>query len=551
MRGEACFVDDIHLPGMLHAHFLRSPIAHGLIRSIGLDRAREMPGVRAVFTYADLRARHTADRIPVAVPGRGIRFDVDSSVLVEREMTYVGEPVVLIVADSRALAEDAAAAIDLEYEALPVVVDARAAVQPGSPRTRIDCLDNIVAETGIKFGDVKRAFASAALVVSENFKISKGGGHAIEPRGLVASYDKYQDLLTIWEATQMPHRCKAVVVAALGLSETQVRVVTPDVGGGFGPKGTFHPECLAIPTAALILGTPIKWIEDRYENFLANCLEQDQEWDMQAAFDADGRLLGIKGELFHDHGANTPYGIALPYNSGTNLIGPYPLAAYDLKITLALTNKVPSTATRGAGRSQGTFVMERLLDRAADRLGIARAEIRRRNFIPAEKLPYEFPVRQRDGAPMTYDSGDYAECQRRALARAGVEDFEKTSCASPQGGASAWPRRIGLCRGDRTRALRERRSPHRSVRENHRHHRCVGAGPGHQNNARAGRGLRIQRAARAGAGDCWRHGREPARARRLCQPANGDCGKRRARRGARGCRQGKARRGGNARSQRR
>jgi aerobic carbon-monoxide dehydrogenase large subunit len=149
--------------------------------------------------------------------------------------------------------------------------------------------------------------------------------------------------------------------------------------------------------------------------------------------------MGIRGELFHDHGANTPYGIALPYNSGTNLVGPYPLAAYDLKITLALTNKVPSTATRGAGRSQGTFVMERLLDRAADRLGIARVEIRRRNFIPAEKLPYEFPVRQRDGVPMTYDSGDYAECQRRALARAHVEDFEQRRAQARGEG-----RRLGL-----------------------------------------------------------------------------------------------------------
>jgi carbon-monoxide dehydrogenase large subunit len=246
-------------------------------------------------------------------------------------------------------------------------------------------------------------------------------------------------LLTIWEATQMPHRCKAVVVSALGLSETQVRVVTPDVGGGFGPKGTFHPESLAVPTAAMILGAPIKWIEDRYENFLANVLEQDQEWDMHAAFDADGRLLGIKGQLFHDHGANTPYGIALPYNSGTNLIGPYPLPAYDLKIALVLTNKVPASATRGAGRSQGTFVMERLLDLAADRLAITRVEIRRRNFIPRDKLPYEFPVRQRDGAPMTYDSGDYAECQRRALARAGLEDFEKRRAQARKEG-----RRLGL-----------------------------------------------------------------------------------------------------------
>ena len=424
LRGEACFVDDIHLPHMLHAHFLRSPVAHGLLRHIGLERARKMSGVRAIFTYADLRSWHTCERIPVAVPGRGILFDVNSSVLVEREMTYVGEPVVLIVADSRAIAEDAAGAIDLEYDPLPVVADAREAVQEGSPRARLDCPTNIVAETGINFGDIDHAFAKAHLVVSERFKLSKGGGHAIETRGLVASFDKHQDLLTIWEATQMPHRSKAIVVNALGLAETQVRVLTPDVGGGFGPKGAFHPESLAIPTAALILNTPIKWIEDRYENFLACVLEHDQDWDMQAAFDDAGHLLGIRGQLYHDHGANTPYGIALPYNSGTNLIGPYRLPAYDLKIKLALTNKVPASATRGAGRSQGTFVMERLLDRAADRLAIARAEIRCRNFIPAEQLPYTFPVLQRDGTPMVYDSGNYPECQRIALVRAGFEDFE-------------------------------------------------------------------------------------------------------------------------------
>lgn len=424
---------------MLHAHFLRSPVAHALIVNIDIADARRMPGVRGVFTCEDLRKRHRTDRVPLALPAKGINFDVDPSVLADRELTYVGEPVVLVVAESRAEAEDAAAAVLLEYRALPVVVDPRRAAMPDSAQARLDCPHNVMAETGVRFGDLNGAFNGAGLVISENFQLHKGGPHAIETRGVVAHFDQAEDELTIWETSQMPHRSKAILVKALGLGESQIRVLTRDVGGGFGAKGGFYAENLAIPTAAMILGRPVKWIEDRYESFLSCSLELKQEWQVEAAFDSEGRIRGIRGVLYHEAGANVPYGIHVPYNAATNLIGPYALPAYDLRILLVLTNKVGATATRGAGRPQGTFVMERLMDRAADRLGLARDEIRRRNLIAKEQLPYKFPVYNRDGSAMVYDSGDYPACQRRALELAGAAEFEARRAA-----ARAQGRVIGL-----------------------------------------------------------------------------------------------------------
>ena len=221
----------------------------------------------------------------------------------------------------------------------------------------------------------------------------------------------------------MPHRAKQILVAALGLAEQRIRVVAPDTGGGFGPKATFYPEELALPAAALLLRRPLKWMEDRRENFVATGGERDQDWDMEMAVDADGRMLALRGRLCHDHGSCTPYGVALAYNAGTNVIGPYVLPAYRLDINWCLTNFVPCAPTRGAGRPQGMYVMERMLDAVAEKLGLARDEVRRRNMIQPSQMPYATPIKQRDGSTMTYDSGDYPECQRRALAAGGWTDF--------------------------------------------------------------------------------------------------------------------------------
>jgi carbon-monoxide dehydrogenase large subunit len=422
LRGMGKFLDDIKADGVLVATFVRSPVAHAILNGVKLDAARALPGVHAVFAYDDLRPLLSHDRMPLALPSGAIRFDVDPPVLAHHEVCYVGEPIAIVIAETRALAEDAAGLVEIDFDTLPPVLDPRDGLGAASPKTRLDCPDNLVARHLLKYGDVEAAFSKAAHRVKECFQLNKGGGHSMEPRGVLARVDD-DGCLTLWDSTQMPHRAKAILVNALGLTEDKVRVIAPDVGGGFGPKAVFHPEELAVPAAALKLGTAVKWIEDRFESFTATVHERLQIWDMEAAFDADGRLLGIRGQLFHDHGAATPYGVALPYNAGTNLIGPYVLPALDLEILLCLTNMVPSSPTRGAGRPQGTFVMERLLDRVAGELGLTRDEIRRRNLIQPEQMPYAIPVIQRDGSTMTYDSGDYPECQRRALKAAGWTDF--------------------------------------------------------------------------------------------------------------------------------
>ena len=434
LRGSAHFADDLHLPGMLHACFVRSPLAHARFSTIDATAALRLDGVRAVFTLADLAPHLTSERIPVAMPSAAIRHEANTLVLAKDEVCHVGEAVALVVADSRHVAEDAAAAVALDYETLPAVADARAALGPDAPRARLDCPDNLCAAFTVEYGNVAAAFAKAPHVFRESYTFHKGGGHAIECRGVVASYDPLDDRLTVWDGTQMPHRAHHILVNMLGCAEHQVRIVPPEVGGGFGPKLIFYPEEVAVPLAAKLLGRPVKWIEDRRENFTATTQERDQNWQVEVAVETDGRLIGIRGELLHDHGAYTPYGVAMPQNSATNLIGPYRLPHYRLAISVVFTNLVPATPTRGAGRPQGTFVMERLMDRIARELGLDRAEVRRRNFIGADEMPYETPVITRDGKAMTYDSGDYPACQERALAHAGYAEFAARQAAARKDG---------------------------------------------------------------------------------------------------------------------
>jgi carbon-monoxide dehydrogenase large subunit len=439
LRGQGRFVDDIFLPGLLEAAFVRSTHAHALIRGIDTAAARALTGVHAVLTFTDLRQVLTCDRLPAATPAGAIRVHLDPCILVQNETCFVGEPIVMVVADTRAIAEDAASLVTIDYEPLPPVINVRSGLAPDSPQARLEHPDNCVAQWTIGYGDCETAFKSAAHRISASFELHKGGAHSMEGRGLVARPDSLDDMLTVWDSTQMPHRVKRVLVATLGLNENQVRVIAPDVGGGFGPKGPVYSEEIAVCAAARLLGKPLKWVEDRYEHFVSSNQERDQFWDVEAAFDATGKLLGIRGALLHDHGACTPSGIQLPQNSTTNLIGPYILPTYRLNVSLCLTNKTPATSTRGAGRPQGTFVMERLLDRMAARLTIGRDEIRRRNLIQPQDLPYRTQVVTRDGLPMTYDSGDYPECQRRAL-----EAADWASFPARQAAARAKGRWIGL-----------------------------------------------------------------------------------------------------------
>jgi len=439
LRGRGRYVDDIRLPEMLHAHFVRSPHPHAAFTAIDTAAARAHPGVFGVYTLADLSPHITGERLPVGMPSGALRQTVDPWVLAKDEVRHVGEPVAVVLADSRYAAEDAAALVDIDYEPLPAAGDCRAALAPDAPRAHRGAKDNVVAAFALAYGDTDAAFAGAAYVFAETFWQHKGCGHAIECRGVVAQHDRARDFLTVWSGTQMAHRAHGLIVQILGMHEDQVRVIAPDVGGGFGPKFIFYPEEAVVPLLARLTGRPVKWIEDRREHFVTATQERDQLWTLEAATDADGRLRGVRGTMIHDHGAYSAYGVNLPYNSATNFIGPYHLPALKLEVTLALTNKVSVTPVRGAGRQQGTFAMERLMDRIARGLTLDRTEVRRRNLIAADRMPYTVPIVTRDGSSMTYDSGDYPEAQRRALAAAGYADFPARQEAARRDG-----RHLGL-----------------------------------------------------------------------------------------------------------
>jgi len=434
LTGNGRFVDDIRFAGTRHAAFVRSPHAHALIRGIDAAAARAQPGVDAVYTFADLRPHLTTGRLVVALPTPAFRQNVDRPVLASREVVHVGEPVAVVIAASRHAAEDAAALVAVDYDALPAVVDAEAALAPGSPTVHHGGPHNLVAAFDLGFGDVAAAFAGAAHVFGEKFRIDRGGSHSIECRGVIASYDANEDRLTVYSSTQTPHACMRMLADLLGRDENQVRVAAPDVGGGFGPKLVFYQEEAVVALAALLLRRPVKWIEDRREHFISTTQERDQVWDAEIAVDAQGRIRGFRGTLIHEHGAYTARGVNVPYGSAAALTLGYEVPAFRLDIKLALTNKVPVTPVRGAGQPQGVFAIERMLDRAAHGLGIDRAELRRRNLVPADKMPYRTQLKTRGGMQVVLDSGDFPACQRMAIERAGWSEFKARQAAALRDG---------------------------------------------------------------------------------------------------------------------
>ena len=439
LTGSGAYTDDFHLPGMLEAAFVRSPHSHARIIGIDGSAALAHPGVVAVYTAADLPEHLRAATVPFQVPNPAITQPFQQKLLENDEVCFVGEPIALVVAESRYTAEDAATLVNVTYEVLDGISDCKAALADGAAAAHSGTPGNEAARFTVGYGDVDAAFAAARVTHAEEFLIHRGGGFAIENRAVVAEYDELRELVTIWSATQSPFLVKQNVVDMLGWESDRVRVIAPDVGGGFGPKTIYYVEEALIPLVARDLERPVKWIEDRRENFLATNMERDQYWNMEIAVDGDGKLLAVRGTMIHDTGAYMPWGIISPYISATTLPGPYVLPAYQLETRVALTNKVAVTPVRGAGRPQAVFAMERLLDRVADRLGLDRAEIRRRNFIQPEEMPYSLGLIFRDGKPMSYDSGDYPKCQAEALRVADYDGFARRRDA-----ARAEGRRIGI-----------------------------------------------------------------------------------------------------------
>lgn len=415
LRGAGRFVDDIHPAGLLEAAFLRSPIAHGLIKSVDVSAARELPGVHAVYTLADLRPVLTADRLPLQFPSTVLPPHISPYILAGQEVAYVGEAIALVVAENRYIAEDALGLIDVEFEELPAVADCRAGLEPGSPKARLDRPGNLLIDFEQNYGDADAAIEAAPRRLKLSLKQHRGGAHPIECRGLIASYDSDADMLTVWDSTQLAHEARFFIMTLLGLDENRIRVITPDVGGGFGAKFILYPEEVAVAAASRLLGRPVKWIEDRREHLMAAIQERDQFWELEVGFDDEGLLKGVRGTMINDAGAYTLQGINMPYNASTNVPGPYVLPNYRLHVSVVETNKVPTAPVRGAGYPEGCFAMERTLDAIARELNIDRAEIRRRNLVPASAIPYKTPMTVRSTSSIVYDSGDFPACLELAL----------------------------------------------------------------------------------------------------------------------------------------
>ncbi|MGP0088722.1 MAG: molybdopterin cofactor-binding domain-containing protein [Xanthobacteraceae bacterium] len=423
LKGQGRFVDDLKLPGALHACFVRSAHAHAKIRSVDASAALALPGVHAVLTADDLPEPMRTARIPNLLPNPAITIMRTQHSLARGEACFVGEAIAVVIAESRYLAEDAAAQVAIDYDVLPAVEDCRAAVRPDAPCAHSDIQNNVAASLRMAFGDVDAAFAKAAHIVEETMSLHRGGGMALEARGVAASHDPSSDRLTVWSSTQTPHLGRSILADLLGRDLESIRMIAPDVGGGFGPKAPFYPEEAVIPAAALKLGRPVKWFEDRREHFLCATQERDQHWTLAIAVDADGKILGVRGKMLHDTGAFMPWGLIMPYIAAVTVPGPYVVPNYRLDMTVAITNKVATTPVRGAGRPQAVFAMERLLDRIARELKLDRAELRRRNFITPAQMPYSVGLTFRDGKPLVYHGGDYPKGQATALDRAGYENF--------------------------------------------------------------------------------------------------------------------------------
>jgi carbon-monoxide dehydrogenase large subunit len=426
LTGRALFVDDVHLEGMLHAAFYRSPFAHARIAEIDVSAARRRPGVVAAYVAADLGAYWQPG--PVLVPPPPVPALVFNPVtqvpLAMERVRHVGEPVAMVVAESRYVAEDALDDIVADFEPLEPVIDLEAALAPGAPLVHPHLGTNVAAHVVQQKGDYAAARRDAHLVVSRRFRYDRGASAPLENRGIVAHWDPRTEELTLWDTTQAPIPLRNGLARLLGLLESQVRVVAPFIGGGFGPKiMMFYPEEVLLPWASMRLGRPVKWVEDRQESFTATTQERSQIHEAELALTRDGCLLGVRDVFLHDTGAYDPYGLTVPINSQCTLLGPYRVPNYYSEFTAVFTNKTIVTPVRGAGRQHGVFVMERLLDCAARELNLDCAEIRKRNFLTPDEFPHDHRILFQDSAPLVYDSGTYLPAMEQAQELIGYRDF--------------------------------------------------------------------------------------------------------------------------------
>jgi carbon-monoxide dehydrogenase large subunit len=408
VTGHGRYVADLTLPGMLHVAVHRSPQAHARVVKVDAQPARGQPGVKSVLLPADVAA---LGRLPLLVPHASLTAPVCAEILPQDVVSYAGQPVALVVAQSPEQAEDALGALRVEYATLAAVASLDDALRPDGPRVHPG--GNVAACFTQRVGDPAGALTRADVVVKERFRLHRGAGMAMETRAIVARWEAELGQLTVWSTTQMPQLLRRLVARFLGLPEHAVRVVTQDIGGGFGPKGIVYPEDILVPFLARALGQPVRFVESRREHLLAVTQERDQWHEVELALTRDGQIVALRDTFVHDCGAFVSWGIIVPLITSVSVPGPYRVPNYEVTFTALYTNRVPVTPVRGAGRPQAVFVMERMLDLAAERLGLDRVAVRARNLIQPSEFPYDVGLVSRDGGPRRYDSGNYPECLRR------------------------------------------------------------------------------------------------------------------------------------------
>jgi CO/xanthine dehydrogenase Mo-binding subunit len=427
LRGEAAFVGDISLPGMVHVAFHRSLYAHARLVGVDCAAARGVPGTVDVVSAADLE--HVPGPIPVRLSPQP-RLELFLQHALPREkVRHVGEIIAAAVASDRYIAEDAAELIQVEYDPLPAAVDTVAAARREAPLLFEEAGSNVTMDYTVEYGNIDSAFDDAALVVSGSFRTNRHGGSPLETRGLVASFD--DEHLTVWGATKVLHGNRRTLSELLGLPVERIRLIEPAVGGGFGVRGEVYAEDLLVPLLAMRLGRPVKWIEDRAEHLVAANHSREQHHEAELALDADGRIRGLRTRFLLDNGAYVrTHGIRVGQISAKSMVGPYRIPAYHATVEQVVTNKTPAGTYRGPGRFETNFVRERLLDVAARRLGLDPAALRRRNLLTGADMPCE-PGPKDWGEPIVYESGDPAAMLERALEALGYEELRKEQASNP------------------------------------------------------------------------------------------------------------------------
>jgi len=430
LRGRGRFLADLDVPGQAHVVFVRSPYAHALIHGIDADAARRAPGVFAVLTAADVPSGPLPPFLWDTPPEKLVDVlrpelrPCHPPLLAERAL-YVGQAVAMVVADSRYAAEDAAELVLVDYEPLEPVATLDQALAAGAPVVHDGWDDNVAVRFVVEKGDAAAAIRDAAVVVRERFEVQRQAPLPIETRGALAVHDPESGALTLWSSTQNSHPLRRAVSRVSGLPIDSVRVVAPDVGGGFGGKGVLYPEDLLVALGAIRLARPLKWVEDRLEHMQSAIHAREQVHELELGLDEEGRIVALRDHILVDTGAYNPLGLVIPYNTIAHLMGPYRVESFEARAEGIITTKVPTAPYRGAGRPEAVFAVERALDIGARRLGIDPLELRLRNLVRPDEMPYDAGILYRDGVPLVLDDGAYPELVQRAAELVGWDRVDR------------------------------------------------------------------------------------------------------------------------------